>query len=125
MKAAKIAVTVTLGLGLLWIGCGPKVVRGRVVDSVSGKGIGGVTVRSAERGWGISNGSLVLDKDYVNTTRTDATGYFTLQYRGGGTSVHLQFSKEGYHATKAGYPLQDTYIDFWEQPNIRLEENRP
>lgn len=106
-----------------WGALGSKTVRGRVIDKDTGAGIQGVTVKAIQRGWGRSGGSTVWDKDYIYTTQTDKDGWFTLSYSRGGTSVHLQFQKDGYHSTKPGYPLQDTYIDYWEKPVITLAKD--
>lgn len=113
-----------LALLWLWMGFGPKVVRGRVVDSATGGGIKDVTVRALQRGWGRSAGYTVWDKTYDYSAITDEDGRFVLKYYRGGASVHLQFSKQGYRATKAGYPLQDTYVDFWESPQVQLAPNK-
>lgn len=123
MKLVVLTIAIILGLGVLWLNLGPKVVRGEVVDSITAEGIDGVTVLAAQRGWGFSGGSLVWDKDYHTTVTTNPDGRFTLWYYRGGSSVHLQFSKDGYHSTNPAYPLQDIYIDFWERPVVRLERN--
>ena len=124
MKISILILAIVIGLGLMSVNYGPKVVRGQVIDSVTTEGIEGVTVRAAQRGWGFAvGGSLVWDKDYDTTVMTGRDGRFSLWYYRGGTSVHLQFSKDGYRSTKPGYPLQDTYIDFWEKPIVKLERN--
>ncbi len=120
MKTTIAVILSVLVLILLWINAGPKHVQGQVVDSITGKGIEGVTVRALQRGWGWS-GYLVWDKDYTTTATTDRDGRFSFWYCRGGTSAHLQFSKDGYRSTKAGYKLQDTYIDFWESPTVMLQ----
>ena len=107
-----------------WISFAPKTVRGRVIDSDTSAGIEGVTVKGLQRGWGWSNGSLVWDKDYTYITHTDADGSFALSYSRGGSSIRLQFYKDGYRSTKAGYPLQDTYVDYWDKPIIYLAHNK-
>ena len=56
MKIAILIIGIVIGLGLLWVNCGPKLVRGQVIDSVTTKGIEGVTVRAAQRGWGFAAG---------------------------------------------------------------------
>ena len=122
IKRFIIIIFVIFILAFLWIYWGPKPVSGQVVDSVTGNGIASVTVSAWQRGWGYDD-YLVWDKNYYSTTVTDQNGRFKLWYYRGGTSVHLQFSKDGYHSTKPGYPLQDTYIDFWEKPTVKLESN--
>ncbi|MFL6388910.1 MAG: carboxypeptidase-like regulatory domain-containing protein [Terriglobales bacterium] len=115
-------ITVAVAVAL-WTGSATKTVHGRVIDNKSGAGIEGVTVKAIQRGWGTSNGTLVWDKDFIYITQTNHDGWFDLSYSRGGDSVHLQFTKDGYHSTKPGYPLQDTYVYYSEQPVVVLAKN--
>ena len=80
-----------------------KYVSGRVTDFETNRPIQGATIRAAQHGWGLSNGSLVWDKDYSTYTSTDERGAFTVGYRRG-SSVNLWVVHQGYQRFQMWYP---------------------
>ena len=80
-----------------------KRVSGTVTDFETNQPIEGATIRAAQHGWGISNGSLVWDKDYSAYTTADSAGAFTIGYRHG-SSVNLWVEHQGYQRFQSWYP---------------------
>ena len=80
-----------------------KHVTGTVTDFETNRPIRGATIRAAQHGWGLSNGSLVWDKDYSTYTTTDERGEFTIGYRFG-SSVSLWLEHQGYQRFQSWYP---------------------
>jgi hypothetical protein len=69
-------------------------VEGRVVDHATGRPVAGAAVTLTGRGWGLSDGELVWDKDYAARTHADAAGRFRARVRGG--SVRIAVDADGY-----------------------------
>ena len=85
-------------------GCwGEKQVSGSVRDFKTDQPIEGARIRAAQHGFGISDGSLVWDKDYSTYTSSDARGAFTITYRSG-SSVKLSVERQGYQRFEHWYP---------------------
>jgi hypothetical protein len=71
-----------------------RVVEGRVVDHATGRPVSGAVVTLAGRGWGISDGQLVWDKERSVRAIADADGRFRTPARSGLTDVRAE--AEGY-----------------------------
>ena len=84
-----------------------KTVSGTVTDFETNHPIHGATIRAAQHGWGISNGTLVWDKDYSSHATTDEQGRFTIGYRRG-SSANLWAESPGYQRFQAWYPRNAT-----------------
>jgi hypothetical protein len=100
VKAFSLVIPVAVGLAAC---LAEKHVSGKVTDFETDRPIQGATIRAAQHGWGISNGSLVWDKDYSTYTETDAAGAFTIGYRHG-QSVNLWVEHQGYQRFQGWYP---------------------
>ena len=72
-----------------------KTVSGIVLDCSTNEPIVNAEVSANQRGWGLIDGSLLWDKDYISKARTDNSGEFTLGYRVG-DSANMRANKEGY-----------------------------
>ncbi|OGY96753.1 MAG: hypothetical protein A2122_00315 [Candidatus Liptonbacteria bacterium GWB1_49_6] len=75
--------------GMFVFGRREKFIAGRVVDCQTGAPIGSAEVSVDQRGWGIQNGQVIWDKDYIYTTHTDQDGRFALRFKVGANSVNL------------------------------------
>lgn len=91
---ALLCVVVMIGVVAARTAMASHYIEGTVVDS-SGAPLPGVTVAVKNRGWGLSNGQLVWDKEYVYQTRSDSAGRFRIIYDVGG-SAHLTATAQGY-----------------------------
>ena len=81
---------------LLLAGCTapPRRVDGRVVDHASGRPVAGAVVTMTGRGWGVSDGQLVWDRDFAVYALSDGGGRFRARVRGG--SVRVAAEADGY-----------------------------
>lgn len=82
-------------IGSIFLARKEKKIVGRVISCESGEPIAGAVVSALQHGWGISNGQLAWDKDYITTAVSDSSGSFALAWRVG-RSVKLESAKEGY-----------------------------
>ena len=78
-------------------------IDGTVTDYHTREPIAGADVTSVEHGWGVSDGTLVWDKDKSTTVTTGADGSFTASFRYG-ASARLRIRSPGYQAFEAAYP---------------------
>ena len=95
----------------------PKTIEGRITDC-SNSGLANVEVKVWERGWGIDNGQLVWDKDYIYSGTSDSNGYFSVVYKRGGIDAKLVVRKDGYYDS-------ETFVNFWDDPSIRILRKNP
>lgn len=79
-----------------------KTIAGRVYDFESARPLSHVPVRAVQRGWGVSTGGVVWDREYVSTDTTDANGAFRLRFRVGG-SANVIVAVPGYNEFRHGY----------------------
>lgn len=85
---------------LLTLLCGcQKTVSGIVFDCKSQQPVAAATVTTRQTGWGISNGSVVWDKEFITTTTTNESGYFELSYSVG-DAAKIQVTKHGYNSAE-------------------------
>lgn len=67
-----------------------RAVEGRVVDHATGRPVAGAVVTLAGRGWGVSDGQLVWDKERSVSAKSDADGRFRTRARSGLTDVRAE-----------------------------------
>ena len=70
-----------------------RLVEGRVVDHATGRPVSGAVVTLAGRGWGISDGQVVWDKERTAQAVADAEGRFRARVRG---DVNVRAEADGY-----------------------------
>ncbi len=77
-------------------GCSPhnENYTGQVLDCQTNDPIAKAEVSVSLRGWGFSDGGLVWDKEYVNSTQSDDSGRFKISL--GSNSALIKVTKEGY-----------------------------
>ena len=68
-------------------------VEGRVVDHATGRPVSGAVVTLVGRGWGVSDGQLVWDKERAASATSDAEGRFRARVRG---DVNVRAEADGY-----------------------------
>ena len=91
-----------------------KDLSGTVVNCANGSAIAGATITARQRGWGISNGGLVWDKEEISTSTTNVEGKFTIAWNTG-KAAQLAITKEAFFETLA-------YGTNREQLRIRMLE---
>jgi hypothetical protein len=96
---------------------GSSYIAGTVVDARTGAPLAGVAVAVSNRGWGVVNGQLVWDKDYVYPTVSDQQGRFRIAFDVG-SSAHVK-------ATKAGYQPHDSWYESNRVITITLQLSAP
>lgn len=87
-------VLIVVGVGFLYTRR-EKTLVGNVIDCESGEPISDVLVSVNQRGWGITEGSIVWDRDFITNTKSDNGGHYIVKYRVG-KSAYLRAEKEGY-----------------------------
>lgn len=110
------------------MGIGAGYIQGMLVDNNNGQPLQGVAVAVSNRGWGVVNGQLVWDKDYVYQDITDGNGRFRVVFRVGSTA-HVIVRQEGYQSYDAWHDrnstitirLQRTISDYRPLPHGILE----
>lgn len=81
----------------------PHELRGQVIEFGNGRPVAGATVTARAHGWGLSQGSLVWDKDKSVRVESGSDGRFHLSHRSG-SSVELWVEKAGFVRYSHWYP---------------------
>lgn len=85
LKLAKVArPAILLFVVAVLIGCTRPEAQGRLVEYRTGEPIADATIIVSRRGWGLSGGQLVWDRDYRASGRTDVEGRFRVPLAGPG-----------------------------------------
>ena len=74
-----------------------KSIAGQVYDCADGTPLSDVSVSVKGTGWGIRGGTIVWDKSYQRSVRTDKEGNYSVRYA---IETQISASKEGYLAAE-------------------------
>lgn len=75
-----------------------KIAAGYIYDCHTNQPLSNAEVSINDRGWGLSNGSLIWDKSYAYKAVTSERGFFRIIYKGNPTD--MQAKKSGYIAAQ-------------------------